>query len=264
MIIYKITNTIPDKNGNFKAYVGQTSRSLKKRFNEHAKCRSSAIGKAIQKYKRENFTVEMLEACETIDQANEREKYWIDFYNTIAPNGYNLTDGGKNCVYSKETCRKISVAQKITAKLNAQMPERYDQLMTALEKAHAVMAEKRRRNEVHVSQRARENMSASAKRRAQTPEGRAHLQAASDKAKAVLAETLKDPEKRAELYADRKGRHLSDKGRANLSAGAKRRAQTPEGKAHLAAMSAKAKALAEERRHQKLEQQSNDKGDQNG
>ena len=82
--------------------------------------------------------------------------------------------------------------------------------------------------------------------------------AASEKAKAVLEEKLNDPEQRAQMYADRKGRRLSDKGRANLSDGAKRRAQTPEGKAHLAAMSAKAKAPAEEKRRQKLEQQSTD------
>ena len=32
--------------------------------------------------------------CETLEQLNEREKFWIAKYNSIVPNGYNMTEGG--------------------------------------------------------------------------------------------------------------------------------------------------------------------------
>ena len=265
--IYLITNRI-----NGKKYVGQTSRTIEQRFNEHASCRRTAIDKAIAKYGRENFTVEELETCEIVEQANEREQYWIAFCGCMAPKGYNLTTGGKSNALkpvSQETRKNMSAS----AKRRAQTPEGRAQLLANLEKAHTATAEKRRNGEVQVSQKARDNMSASAKQRVKTPEGHANMVTASEKAKEVLEEKLKDPEQRAQMYADRKGRRLSDKGRANLAEGAKRRAQTPEGKAHLLAMSMKAKKLAEEKRRQKLEQQANndvnqnqttDKEDQNG
>jgi hypothetical protein len=34
---------------------------------------------------------------------NDKEKYYISFYNTLSPNGYNLTLGGFNCKQSDET-----------------------------------------------------------------------------------------------------------------------------------------------------------------
>ena len=123
MIIYVITNTI-----NGKPYVGQTTRTLNERIFEHMHCRKTCIGKAIQKYGWINFSVEVVEVCDTIEQLNEREKFWIAKYNSIAPNGYNLTEGGKNGTHSAEvrallsalntgkklsaeTCKKISEAK---------------------------------------------------------------------------------------------------------------------------------------------------------
>ncbi len=200
MIIYKITNTIPDKNGKFKAYVGQTSRSLKKRFNEHAKCRSSAIGKAIQKYKREHFTVEVLEECETVEQANKREKYWIGFYNTIAPNGYNLTDGGQHCIPSEETHKNMSRGQKHryerqeehekssgAQKRRAQTPLGRSQLLAASQKAKELADEKRRERESQLPPKFAKKSTA-AKQRAATPEGRAQILNAVAKSVASRAE----------------------------------------------------------------------------
>ena len=109
--IYLITNRI-----NGKQYVGQTSRTIEQRFNEHASCRRTAIDKAIAKYGRENFTVEELETCDTIEQANEREQYWIAFYGCMAPKGYNLTTGGKSnaskpCRHLPNTARKRPKAE---------------------------------------------------------------------------------------------------------------------------------------------------------
>lgn len=90
--IYKITNLIDNK-----AYIGQTS-DYKRRFTEH-KARGYGQEKnkllyfAFDKYGIENFSFEVLEETE---QYNEREEYWINYYNTFKPNGYNLTLGGEN------------------------------------------------------------------------------------------------------------------------------------------------------------------------
>ena len=85
--IYKITNKI-----NGKAYIGQ-SRKIEQRFHEHIYANtSSLIHKAIIKYGQNNFTFEILEEC-SAEELNEKEIYWIKYYDTYE-NGYNLTLGG--------------------------------------------------------------------------------------------------------------------------------------------------------------------------
>lgn len=86
--IYKITNKI---NGH--SYIGQ-SIDIYQRWHSHkyADCKPSVIHSAIIKYGLENFNFEILEKCPR-ESLNEREIYWIKFYNTYE-NGYNLTIGG--------------------------------------------------------------------------------------------------------------------------------------------------------------------------
>jgi len=42
----------------------------------------------------DNFTFEVIEEVDN-DRLPEREQYWIKYYNTYVPNGYNLTIGGE-------------------------------------------------------------------------------------------------------------------------------------------------------------------------
>lgn len=86
--IYIIKNDI-----NTKVYIGQALDS-KKRFESHCKKNhdNSLINKAIQKYGKEHFHYEILES--QIENYNEREKYWIKYYNSKDPFGYNILDGG--------------------------------------------------------------------------------------------------------------------------------------------------------------------------
>ena len=86
--IYIIKNKI-----NEKTYVGQ-SINAEQRFLQHCKNNKSLIGKEILEYGKENFIFKILE--KQIENYNEREKYWISYYNTIFPFGYNLTSGGEN------------------------------------------------------------------------------------------------------------------------------------------------------------------------
>lgn len=96
--IYRIVNDL-----NNKVYVGQTIQALKKRFNGHC-CYSKTdrsngmyIKRAIHKYGKEHFQIELIEECE-IENLNEREKYWINYYDSYNK-GYNLTKGGQDSNY---------------------------------------------------------------------------------------------------------------------------------------------------------------------
>lgn len=87
--IYKIT-----KKSNGKSYIGQ-SNDIKRRINEHQSKNDLAIDKAIQKYGIKAFTYEILEEC-TLDKLDEKEVYWIAYYNTYKGFGYNCNAGGGN------------------------------------------------------------------------------------------------------------------------------------------------------------------------
>lgn len=112
MVIYKITNKI-----NNKVYIGQTTSNVKYRWRQHCnassyKNRISAIGNAISKYGKDNFIFEILEIC-TLEILDVKEKYYINFYNSLAPNGYNLETGGNlNKTLSEETKLKIKNTRK--------------------------------------------------------------------------------------------------------------------------------------------------------
>lgn len=92
--IYCWTNKI-----NNKKYVGQ-SIDIERRRQQHiysAGKYMTKISLAIHKYGLNNFTFEILELCK-VEELNEKEQYWINFYDSIS-NGYNITYVDKNgCV----------------------------------------------------------------------------------------------------------------------------------------------------------------------
>ncbi len=113
--VYKITNKI-----NSKVYVGITVQGYKTRWFKHC---SDAIHdstfplhNAIRKYGIDNFQIEVIEVCNTIEELKNREKYWIStLQSRNTQNGYNLTDGGDGTfgrIFSEETKKKLSIAAK--------------------------------------------------------------------------------------------------------------------------------------------------------
>lgn len=110
MVIYMITNKL-----NGKRYVGQTTGSLNLRWKSHCKNSKSKHGifhLAVHKYGKENFEIKVLAKCNSIEEMNHREVYYIRLLNTLAPNGYNLDSGGKNKTLHQITRNKISESHK--------------------------------------------------------------------------------------------------------------------------------------------------------
>lgn len=107
--IYKITNKI-----NNKIYIGQ-SINIEKRIHEHfwkAACEkdisfNSILHTAIRKYGKENFIVEVLEEC-SVEQLDNREKYYINYYDCITPKGYNILSGGQKNRSTVIFCKKCN------------------------------------------------------------------------------------------------------------------------------------------------------------
>jgi len=92
MIVYKITNLL-----NGKRYIGQTVNSIEKRFKDHSNLNNKChIGRAIRKYGKENFKIEIVCRADTLKELNEREESLIRLYKTLRPNGYNIALGGSN------------------------------------------------------------------------------------------------------------------------------------------------------------------------
>lgn len=100
--IYLITNKL-----NGIQYVGQTARDMWTRFEEHCneKRPGGLLHDDIQLYGHQNFELKELERV-PLSKLDEREKYWISYYDTYA-NGYNCTPGGQNCRFSQHPCIKV-------------------------------------------------------------------------------------------------------------------------------------------------------------
>lgn len=85
--IYCLTNYI-----NKKKYIGVTSRTIQKRINSGYYDNKSFLHD-IKKYGWKNFEKKALYTTNDKEEAYNKEKYYIKFYNTIE-NGYNSQTGG--------------------------------------------------------------------------------------------------------------------------------------------------------------------------
>ena len=96
-----------------KSYIGQTTRAIEKRFEEHEKGQSTScrgIYGAINKYGWKNFEIDWYECPD--DELNKHEKWMVNLMGTLSPGGYNLREGGGNRgKLSEETKQKISEAR---------------------------------------------------------------------------------------------------------------------------------------------------------
>ncbi len=112
--IYCIKNYVNDKK-----YIGATTKTVEKRFKQHISdaindrnngCTS--IKNAMQEFGEDSFFAETLIIC-NIEQLSFYEDKFINLYNTLNPNGYNLKTGGNlGSKHSEESKEKIGEAHK--------------------------------------------------------------------------------------------------------------------------------------------------------
>lgn len=94
-IIYKI-----ERRATGEKYVGQTKNKLKVRIAAHLGKKSGQklylVQRALAKHGVEAFDITVIDTSATSpEELDDLEIYWIKFYNSLAPNGYNLTTGGR-------------------------------------------------------------------------------------------------------------------------------------------------------------------------
>lgn len=91
--IYKIENL-----NNGKIYIGQSihphRRLIEHMYMARHHLDDLPIHLAIAKYQEEAFSFTVIE--EDVENYNEREAYWIKYYNSLVPNGYNILPGGQS------------------------------------------------------------------------------------------------------------------------------------------------------------------------
>lgn len=114
-VIYSYTNLI-----NGKKYIGQTINPEERykahysnAFNSNHSEYNSVFHKAVRKYGWNNFKYEILLTTDDINILNTLEQYYIQYYNTKTPNGYNVLEGGRNSARPKnmEYRKKISLSK---------------------------------------------------------------------------------------------------------------------------------------------------------
>jgi len=117
--IYKITNII-----NNKVYIGQ-SKDIDTRLRGHKSTLKANthfnihLQRAYNKYGINSFTYDIQEECSE-DVINNRESYWIEFYNSMDRfHGYNIDYGGNKDVMSEEHKLNMSIKRKGTYEIDA-------------------------------------------------------------------------------------------------------------------------------------------------
>lgn len=87
--VYLTTNNI-----NGKKYIGQRKYDKEEKWKDYLGS-GIILSRAIDKYGRENFSKEIIEECETKATLNDREMYWIEYYDAVnSDDFYNIAKGG--------------------------------------------------------------------------------------------------------------------------------------------------------------------------
>lgn len=104
--IYKYTNLI-----NGMVYIGQTKQTLEQRDYKHQTQLNdnTYFHRAIKKYGRNNFSLELVEDNIPFNKLDEKEKYYIDYFESFytTGKGYNLTQGGQQ----GSNTQKLTISQ---------------------------------------------------------------------------------------------------------------------------------------------------------
>ena len=152
-------------------YVGQTIQPLKKRFKEHASCKKTLISRAIQKHGKKNFYCGVIKSCNSKEELDYWEKFYIAALHCKVPYGYNLTDGGEGTIGYSFTDEHRA---KLSAAFSGEKNPRYGKKNSPEHTARIIAANLGRKRKPGTGQ----NISNALKGKKHTPERCAHVSAA--------------------------------------------------------------------------------------
>ncbi len=126
--IYKITNTVSGK-----MYIGETAKQdVEERWRQHrntiARGRGCpALQDAVRKYGWNVFKFEIIVICFD-ENRYDMEQYYIKKFNTLVPNGYNITLGGVGggFIGKKHTSETVSKIKESLAKFKEENPDHFE------------------------------------------------------------------------------------------------------------------------------------------
>jgi hypothetical protein len=107
--IYLVTNTVTGQR-----YVGQTTYSMHERWRHHVRSRNEVgdgLGDAVGRFGQRAFSIVELVRTDRLTELDALEQFYIEQYETLAPNGYNLTPGGKAFRRTARNCERISYSK---------------------------------------------------------------------------------------------------------------------------------------------------------
>ena len=242
--IYGIIYLLIDGTNDFE-YIGQTTRSLEVRFKQHTKNKKHTyISNAIQAHGAEMFVKVILKVCYSKEELDYWEKRLIKSRDTMAPNGYNLREGGEGGGSHSAESRAKNSAAKTGKPLAPEHCKKISESLTGKPKSPEHVAKvaaantgKKRTPE----QCAR--MSVSKKGKKRSPEAVAKTAAKNTGKK-------RTPEQCAKISAANTGKKRTPEQCANISAaqlGKKRGPRPPEVKAKISVKNTGKKRTPEQR-----------------
>jgi group I intron endonuclease len=94
MLVYKITNKI-----NGMLYIGITTKSVEARWKRHLAwsnwSKPYSLHHAIKDFGVNNFLIDTIATASSLKELKDLEKKFIQQYDSLKPNGYNMTRGGQ-------------------------------------------------------------------------------------------------------------------------------------------------------------------------
>lgn len=156
------------------SYIGQTITTLNQRWNGHLQAANGKsdweFPKAIREHGKESFVGIILCECESSEELNEKEKYYINKFDTVFPRGYNMTNGGEGpCQLTRQLISK-----------------RTKEAMTQLDPSYKV-----KQRVAMKDQTVRQKISERTKAAMQRPDVKAKIAAIWDETRAKISETLR-------------------------------------------------------------------------
>ena len=143
------------KNDNNKiVYVGQTDNLQRRNeqhikydpFNVNAKEYNYPLSRGIRKYGEEAYSLIILEDNINSENINEKERYWIKYYDTYF-NGYNQTIGGSNPTQTIFTDDKIDLVIEMLKNQEYSYKDIFEKTGISLTHIHNINIGKRRKKD---------------------------------------------------------------------------------------------------------------------